>query len=78
MTTARTNAPQSASATADAAEVPWYDLIDDPEPPEDGMQQDDTIHDVMSILKARYHHDASVLLRLTGLWFSDWRPIPNG
>ena len=62
MTTARTNAPQSANATADAVETPWYDLIDDPEPPEDGMQQDDTIHDVMSILKARYENDPSTLM----------------
>ena len=62
MTTARTNAPQSADTTTDAVETPWYDLIDDPEPPEDGMQQEDTIHDVMSILKARYENHPDVLL----------------
>ena len=62
MTTARTNAPQSADTTTDAVEIPWYDLIDDPEPPEDGMQQEDTIHDVMSILKARYENHPDVLL----------------
>ena len=37
---------------ADAAvETPWYDLIDDPEPPEDAMQQASTISDVMSVLR---------------------------
>lgn len=42
-------------------ETPWYDLIGDPEPPEDAMQQADTILDVMSILKARYEGDHTVL-----------------
>ena len=62
MTTTRTNAPQSANVATDAVETPWYDLIDDPEPPEDAMQQDDTILDVMSILKARYENDPSTLM----------------
>ena len=44
-----------------AVEPPWYDLVDDPVPPEDAMQQDDTIHDVMSILRARYQNDPSTL-----------------
>ena len=40
---------------------PWYDLISDaPEPPEDAMQQDDTILSVMSVLKARYENDPNV------------------
>ena len=56
MTTARTKAPPASSAT-DAAEIPWYELINDaPEPPEDAMQQEDTILEVMSILKARYEN----------------------
>lgn len=62
MTTARTTAPQSADATTDAAETPWYELINDaPEPPEDAMQQASTIHYVMTILKARYENDPTVL-----------------
>ena len=55
MTTAGMKEPPVSSAT-DADETPWYDLIDDPEPPEDGMQQEDTILEVMSILKARYEN----------------------
>ena len=55
MTTAEMKEPPVSSAT-DADETPWYDLIDDPEPPEDGMQQEDTILEVMSILKARYEN----------------------
>ena len=50
-----------ASPATTAVEIPWYDLIDDPEPPEDAMQQDDTIHDVMTILKARYENDPNTL-----------------
>ncbi len=50
-------------AVADADEVPWYDLIDDvPEPPEDGMQQYDTIIYILAILGARYAHDPNVLV----------------
>ena len=64
MTTARTKAPPASSAT-DAAEIPWYELINDaPEPPEDAMQQDDTILEVMPILKARYENVPGAL------WFS--------
>ena len=56
-----TSANAKASAV-DAVAIPWYDLIDDvPEPPEDAMQQTDTIMDVMSILKARYENDSSTL-----------------
>lgn len=55
MTTAKQEASES------TVETPWYDLIPDPEPPEDAMQQDDTIHEVMSILKARYENDPTVL-----------------
>ena len=51
-----------ASPLPDAVEAPWYDLINDaPEPPEDAMQQADTILYVMSILKARYESDPTVL-----------------
>ena len=49
--------------STDADERPWYDLIDEvPEPPEDGMQQDDTITAVKSILSARYANDPSALV----------------
>ena len=61
MTTAGSNSPPSPSATA-TVEIPWYELINDaPEPPEDAMQQADTILYVMSILKARYENDSNVL-----------------
>ncbi len=50
------------SPLSDAAETPWYELINDaPEPPEDAMQQADTILYVMSILKARYENDPTTL-----------------
>ena len=48
--------------TASAVDTPWYELINDaPEPPEDAMQQASTIHYVMTILKARYENDPTVL-----------------
>ena len=48
MTTANQKAPPES-----AVEPSWYDLIDDPEPPEDAMRQASTIFNVMAILKAR-------------------------
>ena len=55
MTTTGANPPAQPITTAE--ETPWYELINDaPEPPEDAMQQDDTILDVMSILRARYEN----------------------
>ena len=55
MTTTGANTP--AQPTAAVEETPWYELINDaPEPPEDAMQQEDTILDVMSVLKARYEN----------------------
>ena len=68
MTTGRTTATQPDAVTTDAAEMPWYELINDaPEPPEDAMQQASTIHYVMSILRARYENDplCSGRIRLT-------------
>ena len=66
--TAQTNGAQGDVVQAqppDADEVPWYELINDaPEPPEDAMQQVDTILVVMSILKARYENVPGAL------WFS--------
>ena len=54
-TGAESAASSSARATAATEETPWYELISDvPEPPEDAMQQEETILEVMSILKARY------------------------
>ena len=48
------------SLTADG--IPWYDLIDVAEIPEDGMQQDSVIRQLASILEARYAHDPNVLV----------------
>ena len=45
-----------------AEEVPWYDLIDVAELPEDAMQQDWVIRPLVSILEARYSRDPSVLV----------------
>ena len=61
MTTARSKV-SSSSSIAPAVDTPWYELINDaPEPPEDAMQQADTILYVMSILKARYENDPTTL-----------------
>ena len=61
MTTAGSKLPLSSSAAA-AVNTPWYELINDaPEPPEDAMQQASTIQYVMSILRARYENDPTVL-----------------
>jgi len=51
MTTARIN---TTTAQSDTVETPWYELIADPKPPEDSMQQNRTITDVTSILWLRY------------------------
>ena len=58
MTTRQTKASPTIAAVD---ETPWYDLIDDPEPPEDAMQQAGTIHYVMSIIRARYESDPNTL-----------------
>jgi len=50
-------------ATSTTTTVAWYDLIPEaPEPPEDGMQQDDTIMYLFSVLSAHYADDPSVLV----------------
>ncbi len=62
MTSARTNATANSAPLSVAGETPWYELISEvPEPPEDAMQQEDTILDVMSILKARYENVSGAL-----------------
>ena len=48
-------------SSAPAVDIPWYDLLGDPEPPEDSLQQEDTIIQVMSILKSYYDNDPTVL-----------------
>ena len=53
--------PQQQASSPSATEIPWYDLLPDPELPEDSMQQEDTIVQVMSMLKARYEDDPTVL-----------------
>ena len=59
MTTAGAKA---SSAPVAVDERPWYDLIDDPEPPEDAMQQFRTINIVVSALLARYENDPNTLV----------------
>ena len=62
MTTARTKAPPASSAT-DAAETPWYDLINEvPEPPEDGLVEDAVITLIKAILVARYANEPTTLV----------------
>ena len=62
MTTARTKSPPAPSTT-DGDEIPWYDLIPEvPEPPEDGMQQDDVITIIKAILMALFADDPSALI----------------
>ena len=57
MTSARTKTTANPASPPTAGETPWYEFINDaPEPPEDAMQQEDTILDVMSVLKARYEN----------------------
>ena len=53
--------PEQQASSPSATEIPWYDLLPDPQLPEDSMQQEDTIVQVMSMLKARYEDDATVL-----------------
>ena len=72
-----TTAGAKVSPASAAAETPWYDLIPEvPEPPEDGMQQDDTITLVKSILMARYADDPRVLIAgpSTNLVYDSQRP----
>ena len=44
-----------------AVEVPWYDLLPDPEPPEDSLQQEEPIRKLMSMLEVRYANDPSTM-----------------
>ena len=74
---------KEASAVPAGVETPWYDLIDDPVPPEDAMQQDDTLHYVMSGIRARYEDDPTVLVSdETNLIYDSARPgsvvVPDG
>ena len=59
MTTAGAKA---SSAPVAVDERPWYDLIDDPEPPEDAMQEFRILHVVVSALLARYDDDPTTLV----------------
>ena len=62
MTTAKSKAPPASSAT-DAAEVPWYELINEvPEPPEDGLVEEAVISLIKEILVARYANDPTTLV----------------
>ncbi len=45
-----------------ATEKPWYDLIGEPEPPEDGMQQYRTIRDISSVLGQIFDDREDVLV----------------
>ena len=63
MTTTGAKTDQAIIApSADVEGAPWYDLMDDPEPPEDAMQQFRTIHVVLSALLARYENDPDTLV----------------
>ena len=53
--------PHQQASSLSATATPWYDLLPDPQPPEDHLQQEDTIVQVLSILKARYESDPTVL-----------------
>ena len=59
---------KEASAASTSVETPWYDLIDDPVPPEDAMQQDDTLYYTMSGIRA-------CAMRTTPPCSSPMRPI---
>ena len=57
-----TTTSSKTSAPAAVETRPWYDLIDDPEPPEDAMQQFTTIYVVFSALMTRYENDPNTLV----------------
>ena len=57
-----TTASSKTSPPAAVETRPWYDLIDDPEPPEDAMQQFTTIYVVFSALMSRYENDPNTLV----------------
>ncbi len=57
-----TTGAKASSAPAAVETRPWYDLIDDPEPPEDAMQQFTTIYVVFSALMTRYENDPNTLV----------------
>ena len=57
-----TGAMVSTPSHAADGRLPWYELIDDSAPPEDAMQQDDTIMVIKSILWTRYASDPSILV----------------
>ena len=62
-TTGAKASPVTAAPSPDVEEIPWYDLIPEvPEPPEDGMQQDDVITLIKAILMALFADDASALV----------------
>ncbi len=72
-----TSMRSEASAVVEAGQVPWYDLIDEiPEPLEDGMQQDDTILRILSIIWAMYADDPYTLVvgQATQLVYDSARP----
>ena len=66
---------KEAVAGLTGVETPWYDLLDDPVPPEDAMQQDDTLHYIMSGIRARYEDNPTVLVSdETNLVYDSARP----
>ncbi len=85
MTTTGVNPSQATiAASTDADELPWYELINEaPEPPEDAMQQADTIIEIMSALFARYGDAPDVLVsKRTNLIYDSDTPgsvvVPDG
>ena len=60
MTSTRTKTMAKPAPPPAVEETPWYDLLDVPEPPEDGMVQDELQSDFKEILRARYARNPSV------------------
>ena len=55
-------AARGKASPGSAVDIPWYELIDDPEPPEDAMEQSTTLSYVMHQLMTRYENDPTVLV----------------
>ncbi|MXY47345.1 MAG: Uma2 family endonuclease [Chloroflexi bacterium] len=48
--------------TGTAVAKPWYETVGEPEPPEDGRQQNRTMADITTVLRARYRQDEETVL----------------
>lgn len=61
-TTGTQNAPATDAPSSAATEIPWYELLDVPEPPEDGLVEDNVIALIKAMLLARYANDPTALV----------------